>query len=196
MYDFRLLWLAFVVNASVELKPLERAEKMLAQMTVEEKLRMMRGSFSDYVGNVEGNVRLGIPALNIQDGPQGFRITKKTGEQGSSTAWPSSLNIASSFDPHLAYRWAVGIAEEFVLKGANMQLSPGLGLARVPTAGRNFEYLCGEDPYLGSILGYQVHLDIYNNVLCLPPFPTFCFEYLTGEDPYFGSVLGYQVQYN
>ena len=29
---------------------------------------------------------------------------------------------------------------------------PGIGIAKVPTAGRNFEYLCGEDPYLGAIL--------------------------------------------
>eukprot|EP01031_Cornospumella_fuschlensis_P047461 gene47461-58140_t len=47
------------------------------------------------------------------------------------------------------------------MKGANMALGPGLGIARVPTAGRNFEYLCGEDPYFCSVLadkairGYQ-----------------------------------------
>ena len=117
---------------------------------------MMRGSFGDYVGNIQGNRRLGIPALAMQDGPQGFRVTKKTGKQGSSTAWPSSLNIASSFDPALAYRWAAAMADEFVSKGSNMNLSPGLGIARVPTAGRNFEYLCGEDPILGAMLGSEV----------------------------------------
>ena len=30
-----------------------------------------------------------------------------------------------------------------------MQLGPGVCLARVPVNGRNFEYISGEDPYLG-----------------------------------------------
>ena len=30
-----------------------------------------------------------------------------------------------------------------------MQLGPGVCVARVPKNGRNFEYLSGEDPYLG-----------------------------------------------
>ena len=136
--------------------PSERANQMLKNMTLEEKLQMMRGCFGDYVGNIQGNKRLGIPALAMQDGPQGFRVTKKTGKQGSSTAWPSSLNIAASFDPELAYRWAAAMADEFVAKGSNMNLSPGLGIARVPLAGRNFEYLCGEDPVLGALLGSAV----------------------------------------
>lgn len=133
-----------------------RAEKMLKLMTLGDKLSMMRGSLGDYVGNIDGNSRLGIPAIGMQDGPQGFRITKKTGEEGSSTAWPSSLNIAASFDSQLANLWATAMAVEFVKKGSNMQLAPGLGIARVPTAGRNFEYLCGEDPVLGSLLAHEV----------------------------------------
>ena len=38
------------------------------------------------VGNVPANTRLGIPALNLNDGPQGFR-----GDPGTSTCWPSAL---------------------------------------------------------------------------------------------------------
>jgi beta-glucosidase len=48
------------------------------------------------------------------------------------------------------------MAEEFKGKGANIALAPGIGIARVPTAGRNFEYLCGEDPILGAVLVKQV----------------------------------------
>lgn len=36
--------------------------------------------------------------------------------------------------------------------GANVMLGPGLSLARLPHNGRNFEYLSGEDPYLGQEL--------------------------------------------
>ena len=41
------------------------------------------------------------------------------------------------------------MGKEFYDKGANVQLGPGLCLARVPRNGRNFEYVSGEDPYLG-----------------------------------------------
>lgn len=156
-FIFALIILETIFAARKCTTPSSDAETMLKKMDLEEKLRMMRGSLAgDYVGNIEGNDRLKIPAIAMQDGPQGFRITKKTGEEGTSTAWPSSLNIAATFNPQLASRWATAMAAEFVSKGANMQLAPGLGIARVPTAGRNFEYLCGEDPVLGSLLAYEV----------------------------------------
>jgi len=33
-----------------------------------------------------------------------------------------------------------------------VQLGPGMCVARIPKNGRNFEYLAGEDPYLGYVL--------------------------------------------
>ncbi|CAK0825980.1 unnamed protein product, partial [Prorocentrum cordatum] len=50
----------------------------------------------------------------------------------------------------LAFAAAVG--EEFAGKGANVILGPGVDVSRVARNGRNFEYLSGEDPYLGSVL--------------------------------------------
>jgi beta-glucosidase len=99
-----------------------------------------------------GNERLGIPSINMQDGPQGFRVTETTLPVGSTTAWPSALSVAASWDEDLVYRWTSAMAEEFKGKGANVLLGPGVGIARVPNAGRNFEYLCGEDPVVGSVL--------------------------------------------
>jgi beta-glucosidase len=92
----------------------------------------------------------------MQDGPQGFRANEKSGGDGSTTCWPSALTAAASWDEDLLYRWASAMGEEFRAKGADMQLGPGVGIARVPTAGRNFEYLSGEDPILGSKLAYNV----------------------------------------
>jgi beta-glucosidase-like glycosyl hydrolase len=48
------------------------------------------------------------------------------------------------------------MGDEFYRKGANVQLGPGLCLARVPRNGRNFEYVSGEDPLLGFRLGAAV----------------------------------------
>lgn len=129
-----------------------RVEELILKMHLSEKLTLMHGTLGVYTGNIPAIERLGIPAINMQDGPQGFRSTDKTGGEGSSTAWPSLLTFAASWDEDLLGRWASALAEEFVAKGANMHLGPGIGIARVPTAGRNFEYLCGEDPILGSVL--------------------------------------------
>jgi beta-glucosidase len=47
------------------------------------------------------------------------------------------------------------MGQEFHGKGANLALAPGLDVERIPVGGRNFEYLSGEDPYLGYILSQQ-----------------------------------------
>jgi beta-glucosidase len=99
----------------------------------------------------------------MQDGPQGFRAMDQSGGAGTSTAWPSAMTIASSWDEDLLHRWSVAMAEEFRGKGADMALAPGIGIARVPTAGRNFEYLCGEDPVLGSKLVKNVVQGLQEN---------------------------------
>ena len=140
--------------------PAARAAKVLAEMQLEEKVAMLHGfdpDSNDYVGNIAGNSRLGIPGIRMEDGPQGFRCdgqrpsgkTRGDCPPGSTTAWPSGLTIAASFDTEMARAWGAGMGEEFLAKGANVQLGPGMCLARVPTCGRNFEYLSGEDPILG-----------------------------------------------
>jgi len=114
-------------------------------MTIDEKITMVHGGGGPYVGNIAAIPRLGIPAIKMNDGPQGFR-----GGAGTSTQWPSCITVAASFDPTLFYEWGVAMGKEFAGKGANVQLGPGVNVARVPVNGRNFEYLSGEDPFLGS----------------------------------------------
>lgn len=134
----------------------DRAWKLVQQMTFEEKISMLHGNNGTYVGNVNGIERLAIPSLNLHDGPQGFRTTASTGPEGSTTAWPSAQAAAASWDADLLYRWGAAMGKEFKGKGANVQLAPGIGIARVPTAGRNFEYLSGEDPILGYYLAEAI----------------------------------------
>jgi len=136
----------------------ERAHLLVANMTLTEKLQMLHGSEDGrtecmdsprcaYVGNIAPVERLGMPPVNMNDGPQGFR--SPTSLAGTSTAWPSGLTIAASWDEEAAFEWGQGMGKEFYDKGSNLQLGPGLNVARVPLNGRNFEYLSGEDPYLG-----------------------------------------------
>jgi beta-glucosidase len=74
------------------------------------------------------------------------------GHDGTSTAWPSALAVSATFNTATALAWGEGMGSEFFAKGANVQLGPGMCVARVPRNGRNFEYLSGEDPMLGAIM--------------------------------------------
>lgn len=127
--------------------PHERAVKLLQAMTFEEKTTYFHGANGGYIGNVAGIPRLGVPPIKMQDGPQGFR-----GDPGTSTQFPCGLAIGATFDREVAHDWGKAMGKEFWHKGANVQLGPGLCLARVPRNGRNFEYLSGEDPVLGREL--------------------------------------------
>jgi beta-glucosidase len=142
---FRLFALAFSVKIDQDDK--DRAKALAGQMTLKEKIAMLHGKKGTYIGNIPGNERLGIPPVYMNDGPQGFRTTPTTGPPGSTTAWPSALTAAASWDTNLVYRWAAAVGVEFKGKGADIDLAPGMNLARVPRNGRNFEY-CGEDPIL------------------------------------------------
>ena len=96
--------------------PSERAAQLVSQLRLPEKLSLMAGQKGLYTGNVPGVERLGIPPLSMQDGPQGFRATEKTGGPGSSTAWPSELSLAAAWDAELAERWGVAMGQEFRMK--------------------------------------------------------------------------------
>lgn len=50
--------------------PVSQANALLAKMNTSEKIAMLHGVVKNYVGNVVGNDRLGIPPLNLNDGPQ------------------------------------------------------------------------------------------------------------------------------
>ena len=131
-----------------------RAKSIVANMTLEEKVTLLHGSSLipwpyTYVGKIDGVKRFNIPEIKMNDGPQGFRAV---GNPGSSTQFPSGLNIASSWSGASASAWGGAMSREFREKGADIQLGPGVCVARVPRCGRNFEYVSGEDPHLGAMM--------------------------------------------
>ncbi|CAK9020688.1 unnamed protein product [Durusdinium trenchii] len=71
---------------------------------------------------------------------------------GTVTVWPSPLALASTWDEEAVAAQASAIGKEFRGKSANVMLGPGLNVHRISRGGRNFEYLPGEDPYLGARL--------------------------------------------
>ena len=92
--------------------------------------------------------RLDLPPLYLTDGPVGVR-------QGPSTALPSSLALAASFNRALARRDGALVGNEAKLKGNDVVYAPTINLLRTPLWGRAFESL-GEDPFLTARLGRGV----------------------------------------
>ena len=124
-------------------------QRILQQLTLEEKMRFLGGAFPSppwkretYTGvirGVERNDNSLVPALLMNDGPQGFRA--RDDNSGTTTSFPSNEAVSASFDPDLVYKYAKAIAREFRRKGSNVLLGPGLNVQRVARNGRNFEYL-------------------------------------------------------
>lgn len=138
------------------------ADRVLQYMELGEKNSLLRGigwtPFPKlglkkwwYVGNTAAISRLDIPSLNMQDAAGGFR-TYWSELVGTVTAWPSLLSLAATWNPDAVHSFAVALGREFSGKGANAVLGPSIEVHRVARNGRNFEYLSGEDPFLGSRL--------------------------------------------
>jgi len=108
----------------------------IKQMTLEEKVSMLGGTGFES----KPVPRLGIPPLNMTDGPVGVRWQK-------STAFPASIAMAATWDPSLIRRLGEALGREAKAKGRNMLLGPCININRVPVGGRSFESF-GEDPYL------------------------------------------------
>jgi beta-glucosidase len=125
--------------------PAQRAQALLAKMSVEDKVGMLHGvSSPGYTGATAPNPALGIPALTLNDGRQGFRPNDQAHTE---TAFPCQLAAVATFDTTLMNRFGEAMGTEFRGKGANVVLAPMLILARVPEDGRTFESI-GEDPEL------------------------------------------------
>jgi hypothetical protein len=117
-----------------------RVEEMLARMTLEEKIDLL-GGVDDFF--VRASERAGLPRLKMADGPNGVR------NFGPSTAMPSGVAMAATWNPRLVERVAAEIGRDARAKGVHFLLGPGVNIYRSPLNGRNFEYF-GEDPFLAA----------------------------------------------
>ena len=163
---------AVVIAAETAGTPDERAAAMLAQMTLDEKLTLVRGYFgtdfapSQYeapdevrqgsAGYVPGIARLGIPPQWEADAGLGVAAQGGAPVKNARTALPSGLATAATFDLALAHAGGAMIGAEARADGFNVLLGGSVNLVREPRNGRNFEY-AGEDPLLaGAIVGAQI----------------------------------------
>ena len=124
-------------------------EKIIHQMTLEEKALMMSGKNTWETVDFD---KYGIPSMVMSDGPHGLRRQAGAGDHLGlnvslpATCFPTAASVANSWDEELGEQIGTALAEEAVTMGVNVILGPGLNIKRSPLCGRNFEYF-SEDPY-------------------------------------------------
>ena len=161
-----------------KLSPDERAEMVLKELTMDEKIDLVHGEGMPgwagkvfpkaYWGNggagfVLGVERLGIPMIQMSDAAYGVRSSADNGRY--STALPSPIASAATWDPQAACEYGALIGRELRAQGYNMTLGGGTNITREPRNGRTFEYL-GEDPILaGTLVGNRIKCEQAQHVI-------------------------------
>ncbi len=126
----------------------QRVSQLLARMTTAQKVSMMTGEGgSSYVGMIPAIGSLCIPAINLQDGPEG------AGDGLTNvTQLPAPVDVAATWDNAAEQLYGQVIGAEQAAKGTTIDLGPTINIVRDPRWGRAFESI-GEDPFMNGQLG-------------------------------------------
>lgn len=156
-----------------------RVEDVLGQMTLEEKIHLLKGSGIGSASGVDNSPtavpgaagvivptpRLGLPTVYLSDGPAGLRI-EPTRENETrtfyATAFPVGTLLASTWNTPLVEEVGKAMGEEVREYGLDVILGPGANIHRHPFNGRNFEYY-SEDPVLTGHMGAAMVNGIESN---------------------------------
>ena len=119
----------------------------LKKLTLEEKCALLTGANGWQTSDANGKVK----TVWVSDGPSGLRMhnPEKQSETFNSTAMPTCHVLANTWNLELAYEYGATIADECILRGADILLAPGVNIKRTPLCGRNFEYF-SEDPFVAG----------------------------------------------
>jgi beta-glucosidase len=147
----------------------QRAETLLAQMRLDEKLHVLSGDLPIGRGLIELALaygvrpvpagalpRLGLPGVRFCDGPRGVVVP-------GSTCFPVSMARGATWDPELEERVGAAMGAETRAHGGNLLAAVCINVLRHPAWGRAQETY-GEDPYhlgeMGAALvrGIQRHV--------------------------------------
>ena len=123
----------------------ERITEILADLSQAEKVSLMHGAgvmLVDGTWHVGGVERLGIPGLDMLDGPRG--LSSFTGLTG--TAFPVGMMRGATWDPALEERVGAAMGRELRASGASVLLAPTINILQHPRWGRAQETY-GEDTH-------------------------------------------------
>lgn len=129
-----------------------RVDKLLSQMTLEEKLALIHGTHEDpavyqgqagYLGGVQ---RLGIPGVRFADGPPG--VLTRHPSQGET----ATMGVAATFSREMAEANGEVIGREDRALGIDVSLQPFVNIDRDLQFRRSYNTF-GEDPFLTGEIG-------------------------------------------
>jgi beta-glucosidase len=129
-----------------------RVDKLLSQMTPDEKMALIRGAFEDpktnqgQAGYLPGVPRLGIPSLRMSDGPPGV-LTRMPSQAETAT-----MGLAATFSAADAKLNGQVVAREAKSLGIDVVLEPFINIDRDITFARAYNTY-GEDPFLSGVMG-------------------------------------------
>ena len=129
-----------------------RVDKLLSQMTLQEKLTLIHGTHEDtavyqgQAGYLAGVPRLGIPGLRFADGPPGV-LTRHP-----SAGETATMGVAATFSMKDAEDNGIVIGSEDRALGIDVSLQPFVNIDRDLEFGRGYNTF-GEDPFLTSRMG-------------------------------------------
>ena len=129
-----------------------RVDKLLSQMTLEEKTALIRGAREDpatdqgQAGYLTGVPRLGIPPIRMSDGPPGV-LTRLPSQAETAT-----MGLAATFSVKDAEDNGAVIGREAKSLGIDVVLEPFINIDRDITFERGYNTY-GEDPVLTGAMG-------------------------------------------
>ena len=136
----------------------KKIDKIIAQMTLEEKVEMLHSKTNMSSAGVE---RLGIADMHYADGPFGIReegvpngFQPAGWKLDSATYFPTGSALAATWSKEMAYLYGTGMGTEARLRGKDVILGPAVNIQRLPVGGRTYEYL-SEDPILSAALSLE-----------------------------------------
>ena len=152
-----ICFLQLPLAASAQAVPPEQADtaridKLLAQMTLEEKMNLIRGAYEPaatnqgQAGYLPGVPRLGVPSLRMADGPPGL-LTRIPAQAETAT-----MGLAATWSRHTAEQNGVVIGREARSLGIDVVLQPFINIDRDITFARGYNTF-GEDPFLTGAMG-------------------------------------------
>src|SRR5277367_1228292 len=129
-----------------------RIDRLLQQMTLEEKMDLIRGAVEDpaiyqgQAGYLPGVPRLHIPSLRFADGPPGL-LTRVAGQAETAT-----MGVAATFSAKDAEANGAVIGRDARSLGIDVVLQPFINIDRDITFARAYNTF-GEDPMLSGAMG-------------------------------------------
>lgn len=129
-----------------------RIDRLLQQMTLEEKVNLIRGgienpaTYQGQAGYLPGVPRLHIPSLRMADGPPGV-LTRVAGQAETAT-----MGVAATFSVKDAEANGVVIGRDARSLGIDVILQPFINIDRDITFARGYNTF-GEDPFLTGRMG-------------------------------------------